>query len=65
MGEYDVRRPMTATGANLLGLVNHAAPVAVGYLDEVFGRPSGLRLPWLADDGGPDPDMRAMAAARH
>jgi len=65
LGEYDVRRPMTATGTNLLGLVNHVAPVAVGYLDEVFGRPSALRLPWLADDGEPDADMGAMAAARH
>ena len=60
LGEYDVRRPMTSTGTNLLGLVKHVAYVQLGYFGEVFGRPSGRTYPW--DDGGePDADMWATA----
>ena len=58
LGEYDVRRPMTPTGTNLLGLVKHVAYVQLGYLGDVFGRPSGRPYPW--DDGGEeDADMWA------
>jgi hypothetical protein len=58
LGEYDVRRPMTPTGTNLLGLVKHVAYVQLGYLGDVFGRPSGHPYPW--DDGGEeDADMWA------
>lgn len=59
LGEYDARRPLTATGTNLLGLVKHVASVELGYFGEVFGRPSGLELPWLADDAEPDADLWA------
>lgn len=52
LSEYDVRRPLTPTGTNLLGLVKHASYVEVGYLADSFGRPSGLALPWL---GGTEP----------
>lgn len=52
LSEYDVRRPMTPTGTNLLGLVKHASYVESGYLADSFGRPSGLELPWL---GGVEP----------
>src|SRR3712207_1829047 len=45
LGEYDVRRPMTPTGTNLLGLVKHVAYVQLGYLGDVFGRPSGPPVP--------------------
>jgi Protein of unknown function (DUF664) len=38
LSEYDVRRPMTPTATNLLGLVKHLASVQSGYLGEVFGR---------------------------
>ena len=56
LGEYDVRRPMTPTGTSLLGLVKHVAYVQLGYLGDVFGRPSGRPYPW--DDGGEeDADM--------
>ena len=49
---------MTPTGTNLLGLVKHVAYVQLGYLGEVFGRPSGRPYPW--DDGGEeDADMWA------
>src|SRR3954454_3659080 len=35
LGEYDVRRPMTGTGTNLLGLVKHVASVELGYFTDV------------------------------
>src|SRR3954469_24435319 len=37
--ELDVRRPLTPTGTNLLGLVKHLTAVDAGYLGQVFGRP--------------------------
>jgi Protein of unknown function (DUF664) len=40
LSEYDRRRPMTATGTNLLGLVKHLAGLEYGYLGESFGRPA-------------------------
>lgn len=39
LSEYDVRRPLTATGTNLLGLVKHLATWEARYLGEVFDRP--------------------------
>ncbi|MEU6814315.1 DinB family protein [Streptomyces sp. NPDC046860] len=59
--EYDVRRPLTPTGTNLLGLVKHAAGIELGYLGDVFGRPSGEELPWLAEGAEPNADMWATA----
>ena len=59
LSEYDVRRPLTPTGTNLLGLVKHVASVELGYFGEVFGRPSELKLAWFADDAEPDADMWA------
>ncbi|MFB2556177.1 DinB family protein [Herbiconiux liangxiaofengii] len=56
LGEYDLRRPMTPTGTNLLGLAKHVASVQLGYFGDVFGRP-GRALPWLADDAGHDDDL--------
>ena len=61
LSEYDARRPMTATGTNLLGLVKHVASVELRYLGEVFGLPRGVELPWFADDAGPDADLRVTA----
>ena len=59
LDEYDVRRPMTPTGTNLLGLVKHVASVELDYFGVVFGRPSGGALPWLADDAEPEADLWA------
>ena len=59
LDDYDVRRPLTPTGTNLLGLVKHVASVEAGYFGEVFGRPHGQPLPWLADDAEPDADLWA------
>lgn len=52
LSEYDARRPLTATGTNLLGLVKHLANVEARYFGEVFGRPSPEQLPrWQDSDG--------------
>lgn len=59
LDEYSVRRPMTSTGTNLLGLVKHVASVELGYFGEVFGRPAGRELAWFADDAEVNADMWA------
>jgi len=59
LGEYDVRRPLTRTATNLLGLVKHTASVEAGYLGETFDRPFAEPLPWLDDDAVPNADMWA------
>jgi hypothetical protein len=59
LGEYDVRRPLTPTGTNLLGLVKHAATAELAYFGEVFGRPAGVPVLWLNDDADPNDDMWA------
>jgi hypothetical protein len=59
LSEYDIRRPMTPTGTNLLGLVKHAAGVEFGYFGEVFGRPSDEPMPWLDESAEPNADMWA------
>jgi hypothetical protein len=62
LSEYDVRRPMTPTGTNLLGLVKHLAGVEIGYLGDSVGRPSPVSLPWVDDDSVWDSaDMWAKA----
>ncbi|WP_405557757.1 DinB family protein [Streptomyces canus] len=62
LSEYDIRRPLTPTGTNLLGLVKHVASVELGYLGDTFGRPSGEPLPWLDDGAEPNADMWATAS---
>ena len=59
LSEYDVRRPLTRTGTNLLGLVKHVASVEAGYLGDSFGRPSPESLPWLDEGAEPNADMWA------
>ena len=34
LAEYDIRRPLTPTGTNLLGLVKHLAGVELGYFGD-------------------------------
>jgi uncharacterized damage-inducible protein DinB len=60
--EYDVRRPLTPTGTNLLGLVKHVAFVEMGYFGVVFGRPIDEVQPWLEDDAELNADLWAAAA---
>ena len=52
LSEYDIRRPMTPTGTNLLGLVKHCAGTELGYFGFVFGRPADEPTPWIDDDRG-------------
>jgi uncharacterized damage-inducible protein DinB len=62
LSEYDVRRPMTPTGTNLMGLVKHLTGVELGYLGDSVGRPSTIRLPWVEDESVWDSaDMWAQA----
>ncbi|MGH2395291.1 MAG: DinB family protein, partial [Candidatus Limnocylindria bacterium] len=61
LSEYDLRRPLTPTGTNLLGLVKHVASVELGYFGETFGRQHGEALPWFEDDAEPNADMWASA----
>lgn len=59
--EYDIRRPLTPTGTNLLGLVKHVASCEVVYFGDTFGRPSGEPLPWFGADAELNADMWATA----
>ena len=61
VSEYDARRPMVATGTNLLGVVKHVASVEAGYLGDCFGRPFEQPFPWFADDAEWNADMWATA----
>ncbi|MFF7072016.1 DinB family protein [Streptomyces pseudovenezuelae] len=64
LSEYDVRRPLTPTGTNLLGLVKHVAGVELGYFGDTFGRPFFDEQPpawWYTEDGEPNADMWATA----
>ncbi len=49
LSEYDVRRPLTPTGTNLLGLVKHLAGIELGSLGASVGRPAPVTLPWDED----------------
>ena len=49
LDEFDIRRPMTPSGTNLLGLVKHLTGVELGYLVESAGRPTEIKLPWNED----------------
>jgi uncharacterized damage-inducible protein DinB len=57
LSEYDLRRPMTPTATNLLGIVKHTASVEAGYLGDCFGRPFPEEFPWFADDAEPNADL--------
>jgi hypothetical protein len=59
LSEYDLRRPMTPTATNLLGLVKHLASVELGYFVGSFGRPLPVDLPWHDDDADHNDDMWA------
>lgn len=61
VSEYDVRRPLTPTGTNLLGLVKHLASVELGYFVTAFGRELPVPLPWHEDDADHNDDMWATA----
>ena len=59
LSDYDVRRPLVATGTNLLGLVKHCSGIEAGYFGDTFGRPYPEPMPWMADDAEINADMWA------
>lgn len=61
LDEYSLRRPMTPTGTNLLGVVKHLIGIEAGYLGVCLGRPFDQALPWIGPDSAPNDDMWATA----
>jgi len=61
LSEHDVRRPLTSTGTNLLGLVKHVATWDSRYLGEVFERPFPEPIPRWDDDSTQGSDHWATA----
>jgi hypothetical protein len=59
VSEYDIRRPLTATATNLLGLVKHNAIADSRYFGEVFDRPFPEPLPRWDDEGARGTDFWA------
>jgi hypothetical protein len=60
LSEYDVRRPMTPTGTNLLGLVKHLTFGEGWYFGNCFDRPFPEPLDdWMDDDPEPNSDLYA------
>ncbi|MGW0697307.1 DinB family protein [Streptomyces sp. NPDC002738] len=57
LSEYDIRRPLTSTGTNLLGLVKHSATWEARYFGEVFGRPFPEPLPRWNDRAASGTDL--------
>ncbi|MER5382081.1 DinB family protein [Streptomyces sp. NPDC002688] len=64
LSEYDIRRPFTPTGTNLLGLVKHVTGVELAYFGDTFGRPYFDAEPpqwWYTEDAESNADMWATA----
>ncbi|GGS05069.1 MULTISPECIES: DinB family protein [Streptomyces] len=61
LAEYDIRRPLTPTGTNLLGLVKHLAGAEALYFGAAFGRPFAGTPLWVTGDAEPDSDLWARA----
>lgn len=59
--ERDIRRPLTPTGTNLLGLVKHLTTVELLYLGIVFDRQPADPVPWLRQGLEPNTDLWATA----
>jgi len=51
LSEYDVRRPLTRTGTNLLGLVKHLTMSEARYFGAIFERPYPEPIPSFDDPG--------------
>lgn len=61
LDDYDLRRPLTPTGTNLLGLIKHLASVELGYFSEPLGREQPIPTPWIGPDVTFNEDMYATA----
>src|SRR5436305_11286752 len=62
LSEYDVRRPLTRTGTNLLGLIKHLTGVEAGYFGATFGRPFPEPIPGFEEGADRNDDMWATPA---
>jgi uncharacterized damage-inducible protein DinB len=58
LDDEQLRRPMTPSGTNLLGLVKHLGSVEYGWFCDTFGR-ENEEIPF--DENNPEADMRAEA----
>jgi len=61
LSEYDVRRPLTPTCTNLLGLVKHLSIVEAWYFGKTFDRPFAEDLPWWDEGAEEQIDMWVTA----
>lgn len=52
LSDYDIRRPLSPTGTNLLGLIKHLSIVEARYFGETFGRPITRICPSTTRPGG-------------
>jgi hypothetical protein len=59
LSDRDIRRPLTPTGTNLLGLVKHLATWEARYFGEVFNRPFPGSLPRWDDKSAAGIDLWA------
>src|SRR5690242_7158439 len=59
LSEYDVRRPLTTTGTNLLGLVKHSTLTEARYFGDIFDRPFPEPMPRWDDLEARGKDMWA------
>ncbi|MEU9047475.1 MULTISPECIES: DinB family protein [unclassified Kitasatospora] len=60
LSEYDLRRPLSPTGTNLLGLVKHLTGAEAMYFGDTFGRPFPEPTPlWFTGDTEPNADLWA------
>jgi hypothetical protein len=58
LDDEQLRRPMTPSGTNLLGLVKHLAAVEYGWFCDTFGRPHETFSYDPNDDDQTDADLR-------
>ncbi|MCC9306247.1 DinB family protein [Kitasatospora sp. RB6PN24] len=61
LSEYDMRRPLTPTGTNLLGLVKHMTSAEAVYFGDAFGRPFAAPGLWIAGAAEANSDFWARA----
>lgn len=61
VSEYGIRRPMTPTGTNLLGLVKHVTSAEALYFGATFGRPFDAPPLWITGGAEPNSDLYATS----
>ncbi|MEU7581095.1 DinB family protein [Streptomyces sp. NPDC041068] len=61
LSEFDIRRPLTPTGTNLLGLVKHVTSADALYFGATFGRPFDAPGLWITGDAETNSDLWARA----